>query len=62
MAFRQLAEQGIGDAAEQAVQQALEKGWLLADEGAIAGIQDAVDRPLKPRARGRPRLSCIKMP
>lgn len=55
MAFRQLAEQGIGEAAHVRIDQALQKGWLVADDAAVATLQQQTERPLQPRPRGRPR-------
>lgn len=54
MAFRQLAEQGIGEIAHRRLETGLLKGWLVADDDTIARLQPAVQRPLQPRPRGRP--------
>jgi putative transposase len=54
MAFRQLADQGIGEAAAQRLQHGLEKGWLVSDEEVVAHLQSESERPLVPRPRGRP--------
>jgi putative transposase len=55
MAFRQLAEQGIGEAAAQRLAAGLEKAWAVADEVRLQAMQATLERPLQPRPRGRPR-------
>ena len=55
MAFRQLAEQGVGEAASLRLQEGLSKGWLVCDEQQVAHLQQNSERPLVPRPRGRPR-------
>ena len=57
MAFRQLADQGIGEAAAIRLEQGLQKGWLVCDESVLPTLAQVSDRPLAPRPRGRPRGS-----
>ena len=55
MAFRQLAEQGIGETAAQRLAAGLEKAWAVADDLSLQQVQATLERPLQPRPRGRPK-------
>jgi putative transposase len=54
-AYRELAEKGLSQEDNQAIQYALEKSWALIDNQRLEQTQLIAPRPLLPRPRGRPR-------
>lgn len=56
-AWRRMLEEGSSTAQSQAIAQATRTGWALGSEGFVDTLQHSAARPLKPRARGRPRKS-----
>jgi len=57
-AYRELLEQGLGEAEVRALTDSALKGWPLGSASFLQGLAAQVERPLAPRKRGRPR----KMP
>lgn len=55
-------EKGLGDVELQRIEDAATKGWALGSAAFIAGLSGQVDRPLAPRARGRPRKRNSSVP
>jgi len=53
-AYRQFSEQGLGQREEAQFQDCLQKGWLWSDEQFAFQVQELANRPVRPRARGRP--------
>lgn len=54
-AYRELLEQGLGEAETLALTDSALKGWPLGSASFLHGLAVQVDRPLVPRKRGRPR-------
>lgn len=57
-AYRELLEQGLGEAEVRTLTDSALKGWPLGSASFLQGLAAQVERPLAPRKRGRPR----KMP
>ena len=55
IAYRRLFEQGLGTAVVRQLEEAADKGWALGSPAFLSGLTGVVDRPVQPRARGRPR-------
>ncbi len=53
-AYRQFSEQGLGQREEAQFQDCLQKGWLWSDDQFAFQVQELANRPVRPRARGRP--------
>lgn len=53
--WRRRLDDGLSPALVKQLAESTHKGWALAEEGTLQQLQDQVDRPLKPRPRGRPR-------
>jgi putative transposase len=54
-AYRELLEQGLSDEEVEALTASALKGWPLGSAGFLQGLATQVDRPMRPRSRGRPR-------
>lgn len=63
LAWRVLLEQGMGAAERDALEAAATKGWVLGSDAFVASLSRDIERPLRPRPRGRPKsMSPIKLP
>ena len=60
--YRRHFEQGLGDAELQRIEDAATKGWALGSPAFLGGLSAQIDRPLAPRARGRPRKERESVP
>jgi len=48
-------QQGLSEAAQQRLEQAALKGWVLGSPAFVAQLQQLTPRRLQPAQRGRPR-------
>ena len=53
--YRALAERDLSMNQLRTVEWGLNKGWMVGDPAYIQSVAEAVDRPVAPRPRGRPR-------
>ena len=56
-AWRQRLQEGLGEARQRELADAMHKGWALMPPEQQRAMEAAVGRPLSPRPRGRPRKS-----
>ena len=55
MAYRRLFEQGLGAAQARQLEEVAVKGWALGSTAFLSMVAVRVERPVRPRPRGRPR-------
>jgi putative transposase len=53
-AYRGRLEEGLSPARRQELAQAVHKGWALGEPAFLDRLRELIDRPLRPRRRGRP--------
>ncbi|HUG23252.1 transposase [Piscinibacter sp.] len=53
--YRSVLERGLPPSEARAIEAAAQKGWALGGEAFLLNLEGQTERPIRPRARGRPR-------